>query len=242
MKKAIILTLILSFAISLLIAQAKAPDYKQTLAELSKLEEKGIRNPDLYYNLGVCQAHLGNESQAVLYFLRALNLNSAHREARHNLDYIISLSPDQELYPRQQFIGNLSRSLGQWFNLNRIALFTILLLILAALALHWLLHYPRDKEKGLPVLLTVLAVLLLLGLLTGLISKLYHQRTNPQAVVQAAVTQLYPEANTKVKSLRSLHQNLIVEIEESKGDWCRIKLPNGIEGWVGREDLLRVMP
>ena len=242
MKNRLLLLILFVFSMAILSAQTKAPDYQKTLSELSKLEQKRISNPDLFYNIGVCQAHLGNESKAVVYFLRALNLDSAHSASRHNLDYIISLSPDQDMYPQRQFIGNLMLNIYHWFNLNRIALALLLMLLLTSLSLHWLLHYPRDKERGLPVLLAVLSAFLLLCVVIGLGTKVYRQQFNHKAVVQAAVLQIYAEPDAKTKSVRSLHQSLIVELSETKGDWCRINLPNGMSGWVKTQGLLRVSP
>lgn len=236
------LILILVFAMGLLSAVTSVPDYRQTLGELSKLEEKGISNPDLYYNIGVCHARLGNESKAVLYFLRALNLNSAHRDARHNLDYIISLSPDRELYPRRQFVGNILLSFYHWFNLNRLALALLIMLLITALSTHWLLHYPGDRERGLPVLLTISAAILLTCVLIAMVGKIYRLQYNRKAVVQSPSAQLYASPDSERNSIRVLHQSLIVEISQSKGDWFMVNLPGGINGWVKRQDVLRVTP
>lgn len=242
MKIHIIFSCILILACSLIRAEVSVPDYRKTLEDLSKQEQAGIKAPDLYYNLGVCHARLGDESKAVLYFLRALNLNSAHRDARHNLEYLISLSPDRELYPRRQFVGNLLLSVYHWFNLNRLALALLLMLLLTAVSTHWLLHYPRDRERGLPVLLTTITLILLCGVIIALGGKTYRLQYNHKAVVQASAAPLYPEPDASLNSTRILHQSLIVEIAETKGDWCRVNLPGGISGWIKSRELLRVLP
>ena len=91
--------LILTFSLS---AQVLNPDslnaeqafYQQTLQKLEAKAAHGVKNADLFYDMGVCHYQLGNTGKAVLYFLRALNLNSAHKQAKQNLLYIHNLHPE----------------------------------------------------------------------------------------------------------------------------------------------------
>lgn len=70
--------------------------YQQTLQKLEAKLHK-VKNADLFYDMGVCHYQLGNTGKAVLYFLRALNLNSAHKQAKQNLLYIHNLHPELSL-------------------------------------------------------------------------------------------------------------------------------------------------
>jgi len=68
--------LILTFSLS---AQVLNPDslnaeqafYQQTLQKLEAKAASGVKNADLFYDMGVCHYQLGNTGKAVLYFLRA---------------------------------------------------------------------------------------------------------------------------------------------------------------------------
>ena len=69
-----------------------------TLDKAIRLAEQK-KNPDLFYNLGVEFFSRGEIGMANLYFLKALNINSAHSPARTNLELSIHYSPDADLYP-----------------------------------------------------------------------------------------------------------------------------------------------
>jgi len=72
MKRIVLLLVIIGFAIS-----ARA----NVLEQMLELERSGVQNADLYYNIGVGYWQTGQSGKANLYFLRALNLNSAHKAA-----------------------------------------------------------------------------------------------------------------------------------------------------------------
>lgn len=222
-------------------AEVDKTDYRAKLTELQKLSDNGISNPDLYYNIGVCQAKLNRESHAMLAYLRCVNLNSAHTDARSNIDYLISLSKDSQLYPQTQFIAGLLLNIYDWFNINRTALALLLSLLLSGLCLHWLLHYHQDKERGLAVLSLILGICLSLSFMALLITKQYRLSHNNKAVITANTADLREAASNSARVIREIHSSLIVRISEERGGQARIVLPNGNSGWVRTDQFERVL-
>jgi hypothetical protein len=51
-----------------------AVNHSTRLAALKAVEAKGIKNPDLFNDIGLANYHLNRPAQANLYFLKALNL------------------------------------------------------------------------------------------------------------------------------------------------------------------------
>ncbi len=215
-------------------------DFRKELAELEAIKSKGVQSPDLYYNIGVCQARLNQESEAILSFLRCLNLNSAHKPARANLEYLISLSNDSQLYPQRQFISSQMLDLYDWFSINRSSLAVLILLLLSVACMHWLLHHHQDREKGLPILLLIVCGVLLLSFNSLLITKVYRMNHNRKAVIVQGSVIMRAEQQPESRSIRTLHRSLIVQVAQQEGDWARIILPNGNSGWVKSSDLERV--
>ncbi|HOH46623.1 MAG TPA: tetratricopeptide repeat protein [Candidatus Cloacimonadota bacterium] len=242
MKKLIILLLIL-ISSSLSWAQTQQrTDYAKLLSELDLQAKQGVEDPDLYYNMGVCHYHLNQLALAKLSFLRALRLNSAHKQAQHNVAFIRQLSPDQDLYPEQQFIQRLFYMLYDWFNINRLALGILFFLALSGLCLHWLLRYNPQKEKGLPVLLLSASCLLLLLFIGTTIVKTYRMNHNNKAVIAYDNCLLLEEPDPASNSGRSVSSALMVIAAETSGDYTRIILPDGTGAWVKSDAVLRVVP
>ncbi|MCB5271459.1 MAG: hypothetical protein LHW56_06405 [Candidatus Cloacimonetes bacterium] len=210
--------------------------------ELKDLEDQGIQNADLYYNLGVTYWQLGQSGMANLYFLRALNLDSAHKPAKENLNYVISLSQDRELYPQHLFLLRIFWEAYDYMNLNRTAILTLVLLLISALSLFWLLHYDREKELELPSLVLGICLFLLLSSSTILGVKAYRQAHNKKAVLIQNVAELRTTADYKANRVAVIHEALILIVEESKLGWSLVRLPDGSSGWLEDADLKRVMP
>lgn len=217
-------------------------DYAKLLTELELQAKQGVQDPDLYYNMGVCHYHLNQLALAKLNFLRTLRLNSAHKQAQHNVAFIRQLSPDQDLYPEQQFIQRLFYRLYDWFNLNRLALGILLFLVLSGLCLHWLLRYDPQKEKGLPVLLLSISCLFLLLFIGTTIVKAYRMEHNNKAVIAYDNCLLLEEPDPASSSGRTVSSALMVIAAETQGDFTRIILPDGTGAWVKTDAILRVVP
>ncbi len=217
-----------------------AVNHSTRLAALKAVEAKGIKNPDLFNDIGLANYHLNRPAQANLYFLKALNLNSSHREAAHNLDFVCRLSRDRELYPQRQFLETVFYGIYDFFNLNRAAIAALIMLLLSALCLHWLMHYDPDKERGLPTLLLIISTLFLLFFagLTG--TKAYRMAHNNKAVVQSDNTALYSRPDSSAKSSLTVNEALVVLIGQVQDDWTRIILPDGSSHWIPSSALLTV--
>ncbi|MDD2422713.1 MAG: SH3 domain-containing protein [Candidatus Cloacimonetes bacterium] len=210
--------------------------------EFRALEEQGLQNADLYYNLGVTYWQLGQSGMANLYFLRALNLDSAHKLAKENLEYVIALSQDRDLYPQHLFLLRIFWEIYDYLNLNRMAMLTLILLLLSALSLSWLLNYDFDKERGLPSLIFGICLFLLLSSSTFLGVKAYRQAHNSKAVLILSQAELRAEAEPKASRVAVIHEALVLVVEESRQDWSLVRLPNGISGWIENEAIKRVAP
>lgn len=212
-----------------------------TLDKLLKQAEAGTRNADLYYNIGVCYYQTGKPGQAVLYFLRALNLNSAHRQARENLSFIQSLFPAEHKAQPQPFLVQLFFNIYDFFSLNRLALFVLLLGLLCTLSLHWLLHYPPERERGFPVLVLLITLSLFLAFTSALLFKNYRYRHNPRAVVIREGTEGYATAQSS-KAIFILPEGYAVNIQQAGPNRTQVILPDGNRGWLASSTLERVVP
>lgn len=210
--------------------------------QLKALEEQGLQNPDLYYNLGVTYWQLGQSGMANLYFLRALNLDSAHKLAKENLGFVTALSQDRQLYPQQLFLLRVFWEVYDYLNLNRMAILTLTLLLLSALSLSWLLHYDPDKERGLPSLIFGICLFLLLSSTTFLGIKAYRQAHNSKAVLIQSQAELRAEPELKASRVAVIHEALILKVEASKPGWSLVRLPDGNSGWIESAAIAKVRP
>ncbi len=220
--------------------QLSRADYQTTLARLQTLADQGIRNAGLFYDLGVCHHHLGDEGRAVLNFLRALNIDSAHRQAWENLAYINSRTPGLPQESQRPYLAQLFLKISDFFSLNRLALIFLVLAILTTLSLHYLFHYPPEREKGLPVLLVLICAILLIAFGSALAVKHHRYKHNPKGVVlQSAELRSAPASG---RMLKELVPGTSAIAKQSSGTQLRVILPDGLSGWIDGASFELVVP
>ncbi|HOD17970.1 MAG TPA: hypothetical protein PLF50_01215 [Candidatus Cloacimonadota bacterium] len=211
-------------------------------AKLLQMEQAGIRNADLYNQIGLSYYHQGKIGQATLYFLRALRLESNHKAARNNLNYVINLSPDKELYPELAFLPSLFQNIFNFLTLNMLAIISLLLLVIVTLCLHWLMHLKSGQDKAVPILWLIIFGFLFLAsvTLTGL--KIHNYNNKSKAVIIETETAGYSGPGEEYGKLFTVHAGLIVQINRINKDWALVTLPNGGAGWVRILAVERVNP
>lgn len=217
-------------------------DYTTASYNLLKQDKNGVKNADLYNQLGLSLYHQGNAGKATLYFLRALRLNSNHKEARNNLEYVMNASLDRELYAPPSFLAGLFQKAFDFFSLNNLAVIVLLLLIITLICVHWLLHLSRTDDKAVPVMWLVIIsfIFLLSALMLGLKYKDY--RYSNTAVVIEPIVEGYSGPGAEYGKLFTVHAGLIIHITRIDKDWALITLPNGGAGWMHTSAIEKVKP
>jgi glucan phosphoethanolaminetransferase (alkaline phosphatase superfamily) len=128
-----------------------------------------------------------------------------------------------------------------FMNLNRMAILSLVLLVLTALSLIWYVNYDPEKEKGLPGLVLSILLLLLLTSIAFMSFKAYRRAHNMQAVLLENSAELREEADSGSARVAKIHEGVIVDIQKSSGEWMLVRLPNGQSGWIEDKLIARVM-
>lgn len=229
-------TLLLLILFTLVMSLQAQPE--KLMQQLSKACT--INNADYFYDLGVDFYAAGEAGYANWCWLQALNLNSAHSQARANLELSQRLSPDASLYPPRPFLVRVIHQFLNFFSVNRLAVLSLILLLGSGISLAWLLNYNPQKERALPILVLSLMIILCVSAFTALGIKTYQQRNNNQAVVISPKATLYDDGGKT--AVLEIHAGLVLEILEKKEDYWRVRLPNGQTGRVIPSQVKALIP
>ncbi len=215
-------------------------DYATAADIYNKMRADGMESANLYYNLGNCYYKLGENTQAILNYERALLLNPGDAMTRYNLQMAQQAIVDKiEVLP-ELFLVRWYKSLTTSLSADGWAYwsvgFFIVFLIMAAL-----FFYSRSvfvKKTGFVVGIIVFFFTLGAVFFASRQNKRISEReyaiiTTPSVTVKGA-------PNDSGTNLFLIHEGLKVRIVEELGDWYNIRLADGNEGWVAKSDLERI--
>lgn len=211
-------------------------DYAGAVAAYEQLDRQNVVSADLYYNLGVAYFRLGSLGRAVWSFERAVGLDPDDEDARFNLAQARKLA-DRRV--RDQIEGAERDAIwirAVTFFTSSVLTWMFLALYLALFTLLFLRRRAREESRAALGASAALvgATAALAGLL--LAGRVVLDRI-PFAVVLPDTVAAKEGADPNYRTSFAVHAGLRVRLLERDQDWVRIRLANGLEGWVRDQDV-----
>ena len=213
-------------------------NYQEALAGFTALEADGYVSGELYYNIGNCYYKLGNcLGQSILYYERSLKLDPSYEDAQVNLAIAREYTLDRiDEVPEfilltwiKAFRDTVSSDAWAWIAL-------VLFLVTAVMVLLF-------RFGGSPALRKTAFALAVAALLMTIISAVFAfnlrsgLESDGEAVVTVPVSSVKSSPGSTDQSLFILHEGTKVAVMDSLGEWFRIELSDGRQGWLEAEDV-----
>lgn len=214
-------------------------DYAAAVTAYEQIERQDVVSADLYYNLGVAYFRQGSLGRAIWAFERAGALDPDAEDARFNLAQARKLAERRardkiEGAEREplwiRVVTSLPTSTQTWL---------FLAFYLGAFGLlFWRRRAAEDARAPLSAGAAILAfAALLAGLL--LVGRAVLDRV-PFGVILPDSVAVKEGADPNYRTSFELHAGLRVRLLEQDQDWVKIRLANGLEGWIRQSDLGRL--
>jgi tetratricopeptide (TPR) repeat protein len=216
-------------------------DYAGALAAYQELRGQGVRSSDLFFNLGNAYFRSGAIGSAIWSFEEALVQDPGNEDARFNLTAArkqverlargsdtAAEAPAQDRDPLWVRIATaLSASTETW------------LFVAAYLGLFGLLFARAGASADLrPALGIAAAAFGVAALLTGalLVARVQVDRLS-FAIVLPVNVEVKEGADPSARTSFALHAGARVRLVDTDQDWVRVRLGNGLEGWLRGSDV-----
>ncbi len=210
----------------------------QALDDWRKIASLGVESVDLYYNMGNACFKQGDISHAILWYERALKIDPSDADSRNNLAFANGFVQDHiDVVPEfflKQWVRKMSYIMGSdaWAVVGGL-MFAVML----ALALVFLLSGRRGARQA--GFFGAIAALLLMALSLGCS---FSQRADyfraDKAIVVSAVTSAKSAPGSETSAdLFVLHEGTKVRILDTVGDWLRVEISDGRQGWLPSNSL-----
>lgn len=218
-------------------------DYAAAVAAYEQLDRQQVVSAELTFNLGNAYYRQGQLGRAVWCWERSLAIDPDQEDARYNLDQArkvegtrvhdkIEGAEREPIWVRA--VSQLGTATETWLF---VGLYVALFVALGLRGRARRRAAPEDAEHGggwtaLAAILGVGAALA--GLL--LIGRVAMDRM-PSGVVLANQADVKEGADPNYKTTFQVHAGLRVRLLDRDQDWVRIRLANGLEGWVRGADV-----
>jgi tetratricopeptide (TPR) repeat protein len=206
-------------------------DYAGAAAAYEELLQQGAVSADLYFNLGDAYFHKGALGPAIWAFEKAAALDPGGEDARYNLTEARKVAARQAhdriegedrdpLWIRA--VTALGPSAETWLFVAVYLGFFVLVVV-----------RRRAGDDLRPALGAAVAVLGAAALLAGalLVGRTRLDRL-PFGVVLPDALAVKDGADDNYRTAFEVHAGLRVRLVEHDQDWLRVRLGNGLEGWV----------
>lgn len=214
-------------------------DHAAAVTAYEGLERQGVVSADLYYNLGDAYFRRGAVGRAIWSFERALVLDPDDEDARYNLEQARKVAARAakdriEGADREpawiRLVTSVDPSAVAWaFALSYVGFFLLLLI---------------RRGVGPERRAALAAAAAVLGVGAALAGALLFGRSRldqvPFGVVLPDTVAVKEGADPNYRTTFDVHAGLRVRLIAQDQDWFRIRLANGLEGWVRAEDVGRL--
>lgn len=206
--------------------------YTQAIEGYESIIESGQISKELYFNLGNAYWKNKQKAKAVLHFERALLLAPKDKDSAYNLALIREQLADDLDVVGTFFLTDWWQNFHRAFSSTLWSMLTIISIWLGIGGLViWLLAEDRQrKKKGFFAGLALLMISLLVFLAAR--SQGNFEQHSQQAIVLETAISLRNGPDEKSTNLLTIHEGLKVELLDKIGEWYKVKLSNGEQGWL----------
>lgn len=213
-------------------------NYQAALDGFAAIGEAGYVSPDLYYNMGNCCYKLGHRiGLSIFYYEKALKLDPSCEDAAVNLEIAREQTLDRiEAVPEfilltwfKAFRDTLSSDAWAWIAL-------VLLLTVAVMVLLFRFGRSLVLRKSAFALAVVAFVFMVISTVFAFNLRSAVEDSG-EAVVIVPVSSVKGSPGSTDQSLFILHEGTKVSVVDSLGEWYRIELSDGRQGWLQGNDI-----
>jgi tetratricopeptide (TPR) repeat protein len=211
-----------------------AGDYEGAARAYEALLADGLESPALHVNLGSARFRAGRRGAAIASFERALRLDPGDADARADLAAARAGDADRlAAAPERSFLARVAeRTPDGW--------------AAAAFAVPWAalflaLALRRRAARARPLLGAAAALALVLSAGGGaLVAARAAERRAAVAIVVAPEAALREGPEEALRPAFRVREGAAVRLLETRGEAERVRLANGLEGWMSARELERL--
>ncbi len=205
--------------------------YEKAADEYLNLAEQGVKNFELFYNLGNTYFKLNDIGLARLYYEKAAKFDPLNKDLQENLSMVKANLKDKETIEKT-FLETVLQKILFALSINLLAILILIVFILIMASIVFLII---SKNNGLRNFSKILIVVFSCIFFILVIMEVWRVRTfysEDSGIILDETLIAYSGPSEDFPQVFTIHEGLKVSIERYDNDWILIKLPSGNGGWV----------
>jgi tetratricopeptide (TPR) repeat protein len=207
-------------------------DYQQAIMVYEKILAAGKVNWQVYFNLGNAYYKQKRYGKAILNYERARRLSRDNEDIEFNLDLAnLSVADRITAMPRSLMVVWLDNAIHFFTVTTAATIMLIFWLVIFAGTIIWMLARRELLQNwGRRLAWAAGAVWLIFALFFGLLA--YERATVQEGIVLVSRVVVRSSPSDEATEMFILHEGVKVRLQDSSGNWRRIKLADGKVGWL----------
>lgn len=215
-------------------------DFEAAIKTYNSVVILGYSSSELYYNLGNSYYKANKIALAIVNFERALKLDPGFDDARYNIKMANKLIIDKIDIVPEFFLVTWFKALIGLFSFDFWAYLSIFSF---AITLTFASVYFFSRKLNLRKTSFFIAIISLVFVaITFLFAEKqyeYQVETRTAIVYETAIT-VKSSPSESGTDIFPLHEGTKVKLLEDVGEWTQIKIANGEQGWLKKENLIEI--
>ncbi len=218
------------------VAAYQNENYEQAINHFKSALNHGKTSAALYYNLGNAYYKVGDIGQSILNYERARQLAPHDPDIEFNLNVARLQVVDKIPSPEMDYFFKLWTSIKNLFTLPQLTAITLgLYILLFVLLIVRLFARPSLRTVLRYSIFPVLVVLLLCTFL--FVIRIKEDVQIKSAIILSDKVSVTSGPSAEATEVFALHEGVKVRVIDSSGDFVRIRLSDGKDGWVPQSSL-----
>ena len=212
-------------------------DFTGAIAKYEQVLTLGYESGALYYNLGNCYFRLNDIGHSILNYERAKRLLPDDEAVNFNIELANLLAVDRIVTPPQFFFDRAITSFKNLLSISRLSWLVMGLYLLIMILLTLRVFTRKHKVRFIVTTAIILFALPFIIFALTLVMRAHDINTNIEAIVMVDKVSVMSEPSNDATEQFYLHVGAKVQLEDSSGDWVRIRLADGKIGWLLKASL-----
>jgi tetratricopeptide (TPR) repeat protein len=214
--------------------------YQEAINAWMQILDDGQHSSEVYYNLGNAHYKLNNIGPSIYYYEKALQLAPNDSDIKNNLAFAENARIDAIEPLPQSVFSRWYQNISGIMTFNGWAIATVIMTFLFALLflLYW--FSASSGRKRLFFTSSLVSVIIAIVAISMAYTVYGDTTSDTPAIVFAEETEIKSEPNLGSPTSFLLHEGTKVQILESEGNWIRISLVDGKDGWMPVSDVKRL--